>query len=458
MGKELLMKVLNHEDTNGQIPWVPFAGVHAAKLKGYTGSEILTDADKLVECLKEVHKMYEPDGMPIVFDLQLEAEIIGCDLLWADYNPPSVTTHPFEKEKGIPCKCKFPTPESGRIPVILKAMREMKEYVKDETALYGLICGPLTLASHLRGSGIFKDMRKDPEYVIELAAYCAEYAQKMIDMYLDAGMDVIAVVDPLVSQISPKNFSNIFHDAFTSIFDYIRFKGAKSAFFVCGNASLQIDVMCKTGPDSVAVDENVDMVEAKKVTDSYNIALSGNIPLTTTMLFGTQQDNMKGVLDLMDSIENKKNFIVSPGCDMPFDVPLENTVACAMAVHRPEEARKMVANYEGSSFDDIEIEIPDYKNLDKVLIELFTLDPEQCAACTYMVASVEDIYEEDLKDKADYVVYKYFIKEDIARTAKMGLKNLPTMCIDGEPKYISIIPNRDELVEAVEQAYAAKHK
>ena len=30
MGKELIMKVLNHEDTHGQIPWVPFAGVHAA--------------------------------------------------------------------------------------------------------------------------------------------------------------------------------------------------------------------------------------------------------------------------------------------------------------------------------------------------------------------------------------------------------------------------------------------
>lgn len=458
MGKELIMKVLNHEDTNGQIPWVPFAGIHAGKLKGYSGSEILKDADKLIECLKEVHRLYEPDGMPVVFDLQLEAEIIGCELYWAENNPPSVMTHPFEKEKGIPCKCKFPTAESGRLPIILKAMRELKAHVGESTALYGLICGPLTLASHLRGSALFKDMRKDPEYVKELAAYCAEYACKMTDLYLEAGMDVIAVVDPLVSQVAPKTLHNVFHDSFTSVFDYIRAKGAKSAFFVCGNATLQIDVMCQCNPDSVAVDENVCMADAKKVTDQYNVALSGNIPLTTTMLFGSQQDNMKGVLDLIDSIDNHHNLIISPGCDMPYDVPAENTVACAMAVHRPDDARAMVANYTGTGFDDIEIEIPDYKNLDKVLIELFTLDPEQCAACTYMVASVEDIYEECLKDKADYVIYKYFIKEDIARTAKMGLKNLPTMCIDGEPKYISIIPNRDELIEAVDAAYAAKHQ
>jgi len=457
MSKELIMSVLNHEDTCGQIPWVPFAGVHAGKLKGFSGKEILTDANKLITCLREVHKLYEPDGMPIVFDLQLEAEILGCDLLWADYNPPSVVSHLFDKEKGIPCKCKFPTPESGRIPVVLEAMRVLKEEIGSTTALYGLICGPLTLASHLRGSDFFKDMRKDPDYVIQLASYCAEYAQKMAELYINAGMDVIAVVDPLVSQISPKVFAKLFHEPFKAVFDYIRMKNVKSSFFVCGNASYQIEVMCKTQPDGIAIDENVDMAAAKLITDQYNIALSGNIPLTTTMLFGTQQDNMKGVLDLLDSIENKRNFIISPGCDMPYDVPLENAVACAMATHRPDDARTMVANYSGSSFDDINVEIPDYKAMDKVYIELFTLDPEQCAACTYMVKSVVDIYDE-IKEMADYVVYKYFIKEDIARTAKMGLKNLPTMCIDGESVYISIIPDRDELTAEITKRYQNKQQ
>ena len=456
MGKELLMKVLNHEDTNGQLPWIPFAGVHAGKLKGYSGREVLTDSAKLIESLREVYKLYQPDGMPITFDLQLEAEILGCELMWADYNPPSVVSHLFDKEKGIPCKCKFPTPESGRIPVVLEAMRVMKEEIGDKTALYGLICGPLTLASHLRGSDFFKDIRKDPDYVVQLTSFCAEYAQKMADLYIDAGMDVIAVVDPLVSQISPKVFANLMHEPFKAVFDYIRLKGVKSSFFVCGNASYQIEVMCETYPDSMAVDENVDMVSAKAITDRYNIALSGNIPLTTTMLFGTQQDNIKGVLDLIDSIDNKHNLIISPGCDMPYDVPLENTVACALAVHHPDDARAMVVNYSASDFDQIEIEIPNYSGMNKVYIELFTLDPEQCAACTYMVKSVTDIFDE-IKDMADYIVYKYFIKEDIARTAKMGLKNLPTMCIDGESVYISIIPDGDELIAEITKRYNAKH-
>ena len=445
MGKELLFKALRHEKID-EVPWVPFAGVHAGLLKGYSAEEVLKDGDKLFQSLMEVKKLYAPDGMPIVFDLQVEAEIFGCDLLWAKDTPPSVKSHPYAEEKKIPCSCKIPTEESGRIPMILDVMRRMKAAVGEEVALYGLICGPFTLASHLRGSGIFKDMIQDPAYVKNLVDFCGEVSCKMAEMYIDAGMDVIAVVDPLVSQISPKHIENILSDSFKSVFSFIKAKGAYSSFFVCGNATFQMKAMCETGPDSISVDENVDMVLAKEKTDLYNITLGGNIPLTTTMLHGNQQDNMQFVVELLDKLEHQ-NLIIAPGCDMPYDTPIENVIAAAQAVKQTEACRAMVANYEAVE-DDIEVEIPDYKNLDKVLIEVFTLDSDTCAACTYMLKSVTDVYEE-IKDIADYVEYKYTKKENIARTKKMGLTNLPTMCINGEPKFVSLIPDKTELLAEI---------
>ena len=449
MGKELILKTLRHEKTD-EIPWVPFAGVHAGQLKGFTAEEMLTSADNIVESLIEVNKLYMPDGLPVLFDSQVEAEILGCDLLWAKDNPPSVRSHPLAGEKTIPCTCTMPSPESGRMPMILDAMRRVKAEIGDDVALYGLICGPFTLASHLRGSDIFMDMVKDKEYVKALMAYCGMVSVKMCEMYIDAGMDVIAVVDPLISQVSPRMIEKLLSEAFIGVFDYIRSRGCLSSFFVCGNATNQIEVMCKMGPDGVSIDENVDLAKAKEVTDRYNITMGGNIPLTTTMLHGNQQDNIKGVIDLIDSVEDKTNFIVSPGCDMPYATPRENTIACAQAVKNPESSRKLVENYE-STFDDVDVEIPDYENSEKVIIELFLLDPEQCAACTYMKASAVDAFEE-IKDIAEIREYKYFIKEDIARTRKMGIANLPTMCINGEQKFISIIPSREELIEAVKAA------
>lgn len=454
MGKELCLKTLRHEQCDA-VPWVPFAGAHAGLLKGYTAEEILSDEDKLVEAMLEVHKLYSPDGMPVLFDLQVEAEILGCELMWAKNNPPSVKTHPLADTNEMPCLCKIPNEQSGRMPMILSAMRRLKEAVGDDTALYGLICGPFTLASHLRGSNIFMDMMMDVDYMRTLMDFCTKVSIEMCRMYIEAGMDVIAVVDPLVSQVAPDMIADLLSDSFKAVFDYIRAQGVLSCFFVCGNATMQIEEMCKMGPDGVSVDENVNLVEAKKITDKYNVCIGGNIPLTTTMLHGNQKDNMKSVIDELDSVDHH-NLIVSPGCDMPYDTPPENTVACAQAVHNTDATRKIIENYE-SSFDDVEVELPDYDNLDKVLIELFLLDPKQCAACTYMLASVEDIYEE-IKDIAEYRVYYYYIKEDIARTAKMGLTNLPTMCINGQPKWVSIIPNKDQLMEDIKAAQEAMKK
>lgn len=451
MSKELIYKTLRHEKTD-EIPWVPFAGVHAGKLKGYTAEEILTDEEKLVETLLETNKIYIPDGLPIIFDLQVEAEILGCDLQWAENNPPSVASHPWAgAEKSIPCSCRIPTEESGRLPMILSAMRRIKAEIGDDVALYGLICGPFTLASHLRGTEIFTDMVKDAQYVKDLIAFTSQVAIEMARMYIDAGMDVIAVVDPLVSQVSPRMIKKLLSDGFKSVFDYIRARGAFSSFFVCGNASKQIEVMCQMGPDGISIDENVDMPEAKKITDEYNITIGGNIPLTTTMLFGNQQDNMKAVVDLIDAARevSDQNFIISPGCDMPFDTPIENTVACVQAVKNTDSTREMIKNYE-TIVDTSDVEVPDYDNSDKVIVELFLLDPEQCAACTYMLAAVEDVYEQ-ISDIAEYRVYKYCVKEDIPRFVKMGMKNLPTMAINGEQRFISIIPSSEELIAAIKE-------
>jgi uroporphyrinogen decarboxylase len=122
-GKELLFATLRHESTS-VVPWVPFAGVHAGKLKGYSGREILTDPHKLLESLLVVKEVYDPDGLTVMFDLQVEAEILGCDLMWAEAAPPSVATHPLAQRLEVPTH--LPEKHEGRLPLILSVMREMK--------------------------------------------------------------------------------------------------------------------------------------------------------------------------------------------------------------------------------------------------------------------------------------------------------------------------------------------
>ncbi len=453
--KDLVLATLRHEKT-AQVPWVPFAGVHAGLLLGYDAEEVLTDGDKLLASLLEVNKLYRPCGQPVVFDLQLEAEILGCDLVWTKDGPPSVKTHPLEENPVVPCKCTIPTADDGRLPMVLEVMRRMKAAVGETTALYGLICGPFTLASHLRGNDIFMDMFDDEEFVLNLLEYCTAVGKRMAELYIKAGMDVIAVVDPLVSQVSSAHFEDFLSASFKDLFDHIRAKGAFSSFFVCGDATRNIEVMCQTGPDSISIDENVSLPAAKAITDKYNIAIGGNIPLTSVMLHGNQQDNMKCVLDLLDSVDDTRNLIVAPGCDMPYAVPVDNGIAVAQAIWNTAEVREMLKNYVAAE-EDIPVELPDYASLIKPLMEVFTLDSATCAACTYMMGAANEA-KVRFGDAIDMVEYKFTVKENIARCKKMGVAHLPSIYINGELKFSSIIPTREELDAALKDAVAALTK
>lgn len=61
----------------------------------------------------------------------------------------------------------------------------------------------------------------------------------MAEYYVDAGIDVIAVVDPLISQISTSAFETFMADPFSRLFARIRELGVYSPFFVCGDATQQ---------------------------------------------------------------------------------------------------------------------------------------------------------------------------------------------------------------------------
>jgi uroporphyrinogen decarboxylase len=169
------------------------------------------------------------------------------------------------------------------------------------------------------------------------------------------------------------------------------------------------------------------------------------------MLFGSQQDNMKYVADLLDRLGHR-NLIVAPGCDMPYDIPIENAVAAAQAVRETAQIRKMIEDYEAPA-DDIQVGLPDYANLPRPLLEAMTLDSASCAACTYMWAAAQDA-KARFGDKIDIVEYKYTQRENIARCKKMGVPNLPSLYINGELKYRSIIPDKDELYAVIEELLA----
>ena len=61
--------------------------------------------------------------------------------------------------------------------------------------------------------------------------------------------------------------------------------------------------------------------------------------------------------------------------------------------------------------------------------------------------------KEKYGDAIDIIEYKYNKRENIARCKRMGVTNLPTLYINGQPKYVSIIPSHEEFYAEIEKYF-----
>lgn len=436
-----------------RVPWVPFTGCHAGALINATAADYLRSADLIVKGLSEAVRRYRPDGIPVVFDLQIEAEILGCELVWADENPPSVSSHPLAA--GAPLEgLKIPLPGQGRIPVALEACRRMRQSHPD-LALYGLVTGPFTLALHLLGTDLFMKMFDDQDYVCRLMEFCRDTCVAMAQYYIEAGCDVIAAVDPMTSQVGSDQFRQFVLPYAAPVFEFIRKRGALSSFFVCGQAQQNVGVMCECKPDNISVDENIPLDFVRDICSERRISFGGNLQLTVVLLLGKPEDCQRNAVACMET-GGETGFILAPGCDLPYDVPPANLEAVAEVVH-DKYRRDIVKTMALAGSRQDTINLRDYGQADKVIVDIVTLDSEACAPCQYMVEAVRKVAPQ-FEGIVVWREHKIKHKDAIVFMTSLMVKNVPTICIDGRITFVSRIPPKEELIAAIQKRINEKLK
>ncbi len=451
-GKELIKAVIQLKQTD-RVPWVPFVGVHGGLLTGTDAQTYLTSADRMTEGISKAVELYRPDGIPVIFDLQLEAEILGCQLKWAAGTPPSVISHPLAEGKTIG-ELSLPGPNDGRIPIVVETTRRLREKFP-ELALYGLITGPFTLALHLLGTDIFLKMFEDPGEIAEIMEFCTSVGIRMSEYLINAGCDVIALVDPMTSQIDPGNFLEFVTPCAKKIFSYIREKDRLSSFFVCGHAQQNIEVMCGCRPDNISIDENIPLEYVKEIALRNGISFGGNMRLTVVLLMGSEDDARQEAVTCLDRGGNK-GFILSPGCDIPMETPPANLIAVTELIHDPYMQQVVRALENSESRTEI-LNMNDYGQSDKVIVDIITLDSESCAPCQYMVEAVKRVapHFEGVVEWREHAIKKM---EAVTFMSSLMVKNIPTICIDGKIAFVSKIPPQNQLIQAIQARINEKLK
>lgn len=451
-GKERIRQAFARQAVD-RIPWVPFVGCHAGALLGVSARDYLKSEKLIADGITKAVELYRPDGIPVMFDLQVEAEALGCDLVWADENPPAVVKHPLCNGTTLD-DLRVPGRDAARIRTSIEAAGILRQRHPD-IALYGLITGPFTLALHLLGTDIFMKMFDGPDYVHKLLAFCKDVCVAMSGYYIEAGCDVVALVDPMTSQIGPDQFTQFVSPYVTEIFESIRQKDALSSFFVCGHAQQNIAAMAQCQCDNISIDENIPLDYVGTECERQKISFGGNLQLTSVLLLGKPLDAQKNAIACME-IGGESGFILSPGCDLPYATPRENLTAIAEIVHDPYK-RQVAAQVACQTSEQDSLDLKEYGQADRVIVDIITLDSEACAPCQYMVDAVKRVTPE-FEGIVQWREHKIKYRESLVFMTSLMVRNVPTICIDGQIVFVSRIPPRDELIAAIQKRINEKFR
>lgn len=293
-------------------PWVPYAGVHCAFLINEPAQKMLKDPELLAKGVVHTAKRYKADGIPLVFDLSVEANAVGCELKWWDDNVPSVKTHPCSDKTPAQAGLKIPTKEDGRWPVLFEAARIAKPQLDElDCVLMGLFCGPLTLASHLAGVRIFTDVYKNPDFAAEVCKFAGEIGAKSAEFYAEMGCEIIANVDPVASQIKAETFRKYVTPNSQAANKVIKDAGFTSSFFICGDATKVMEEVCKVGTDGFAIDEQMNMNFIRDLARKYGVGFGGNLKLTLALSLGLLSPREDAIVSL--AAGGQHGYTFAPG-------------------------------------------------------------------------------------------------------------------------------------------------
>ncbi len=311
MSKQRLIDAYRGKRTD-TAPWVPYAGVHCAFLIHEPADKYLQDPEVLAKGVLYAAGRYHADGIPLLFDLSVEAHSVGCELNWWKDNVPSISSHPCSKKNPQEAGLKVPTEDSGRWPLIREAAKRIKPGLDElDCVMMGLCCGPLTLASHLAGVRIFTDVYKNKEFAAEVCRFAGEVSALSARFYAEMGCEIIAIVDPVASQIKSTTFKEFVTPNCRTVVQEVHGKGLTSCFFICGDCVKVLEDVCDVGTHAFAVDEQVNLNFARDVARNHGMGFCGNLKLTMALSLGLISPREDAIASL--AAGGNTGYTFSPG-------------------------------------------------------------------------------------------------------------------------------------------------
>jgi len=305
-----------------------------APLMGFPGLTLTKSTVKLAQqnysehfqVVKALADAFKPDAMFPLMDLSVEANALGCYTVFPKQGSATVLRDAFDAET-LNSFDKINIATDMRLLGYVETAKLMSLGLPSSILRGAYVVGPYTLSALLMGADeAALATISESEVLHSLCQIAVRKIEQYVQLLLTAGVQVICFLEPSAVMLGPQQFQEFSAQYIRRVVDQCRLRGIATVYHICGNSTHLIDGMVHSGVNALSLDSAGAGIDLPAIAQRIpqNIILIGNISPVGSLLHGTPADVQQDVLDLLKQMDPYSNFILSTGCDLPQEIPLEN--------------------------------------------------------------------------------------------------------------------------------------
>jgi MtaA/CmuA family methyltransferase len=207
----------------------------------------------------------------------------------------------------------------------IKGVEFYQKKLQGKVPVFGWIEGPLAEACDLAGvSEMLMNLYLDPDLSNFLLDTCTKTAKDFAKAQIDAGCDIIGIGDAICSQVDLETYNTFVKERHHEIFEYIRQLGAKVKLHICGDINHLLPSIKDLPVDILDLDWKVETRDAFSILGA-GVIRCGNI--NPIAIQDKNPETLKLITIELISGESERPFILSGGCEITVNTPVENLKA-----------------------------------------------------------------------------------------------------------------------------------
>lgn len=315
--KDALKKILKKKDET-----IPILSFPSAQLLGIGVNELIASSDMQCEGMKKIVERCPVGASLNMMDLSVEAEAFGATVMFSDNEIPTVTEGAIS-DISMAEELTVPPVGTGRTQTYIDGVKKAKEEITSVPVFCGVI-GPYSLAGRLFDmTGLMMECFDSPEDVKVLIGKAAKFITNYIEAFKKAGADGVIMAEPAAGLLSPALNDEFSIPFVKEIIDKVQDESFVVCYHNCGdNVVHMADSIASLGADIYHFGNAITLSHIIPLMPTDSIVM-GNID---PVLFkrGTVADVQNAVQEVFDQCSKFDNFMLSSGCDIPYDAPWEN--------------------------------------------------------------------------------------------------------------------------------------